>query len=282
MDGIMAMLEDVDAEMKRRNSYMATMPWTDDKGRARTGKAIFEPTPELPILSVTLEEAPEVLKIPRAVEIIAGGLKLARKTGIRWRLIAQIPAITELGNSFVIRPLLASMNIVCLRTADSITDNVFRLPGDPSKLAAFWPDGSSTAGLCYIGGGDARPADARVQYLEDVYEWAHSGSTAHFPYEVARAEVQQPHEAVDNIDGPESDDGASARIRIIRYLVQLKKPATSRMICEALNLAPSTVSNATKRAKKAGQLVRVRQGVWAAPGVDASAWAKDALARSAA
>jgi hypothetical protein len=280
IEGAMAMLEDVDAEMKRRNTYMGSMKWTDGKGRERTGKASFEPTPELPILSVTIEESPEILKIPRAVEIIAGGLKLARKTGIRWRLILQIPSITELGNSFVIRPLLASMNVVCLRTAGSITDNVFNLPGDPAKLPAFWPDKSSTAGLCYIGGGDARPATARVLYLEDVYEWAHSGSTAHFPYEPARAEVK-PDPAAEAVDGPESDDGASARIRIIRYLVQLKKPATSRMICEALNLRPSTVSNATKRAKKAGHLVG-GSGVWAAPGVDVSAWSKDALAKTSA
>jgi len=284
-----ALIQDAYREMLARNKELSARIWTDSKGRQRKGVSYFTPTAAMPLLSITLEEAPALLadqQIKRMVEFI---LKMGRKCGIRLRLVTQVPSIAELGNSFTIRPLLAAMSIVCLRTTEAITAGAFPdLPGDPRKLPKMFSDESPTFGLGYILGA-VKPALFRTFCADEnvVYDWASAGTTAHL--EAIAATQEDAEEAGDTAPGtvpaPVSSPAAArhndaldtqrAREAIRAYLARRGVPVTSGQIVTALGLKNSTVSQALKRDRASGHVVKITHGVWATPGVDPGFWAPD-------
>lgn len=294
----LAMLEDAFAEMIARNKLLSQVKWRDGKGREHTGLSYYDPVVyaalgiDLPILSITLDEAPMVLAHPRAKWLVERLLSMGRKCGIRLRLVTQVPSIAELGNSFTIRPLLASMSVVCLRTDDAITGGAFpKLPGDPRLLPERFPDGSATFGLGYILGAD-RPAKFRTFFLDDnaVFDWADAGSTAHLTplataADTAEAKAAQTQDAApagaasgtaaarDAAEQGETPAVGSARELIRAYLAQHPGHVTSGALVTELGLNPSAVSQALRRDVDAGRILRVTHGVYAALGTDPGLWA---------
>jgi hypothetical protein len=175
----MRMLRSVHRVMLARNAYFATMPWIDDKGRQRRGKAHFDPTPEIPLLSVTIEEAHQLLRLEEARDLVEDITKMSRKCGVRMRLIVQVPLLDQLGGSTTIRDSLASGNVIVFRTANPLSGQVAfngSIPVDPHRLPRTFPNGKPTGGMGYLLGASSRPAAMRTYYLDDAFQWATTGT----------------------------------------------------------------------------------------------------------
>ncbi|MBO8189220.1 hypothetical protein [Streptomyces spirodelae] len=182
--GIVA-LRAVKAIMKERGQRYNRMKWTDEKGRTRVGRAFFVPGEPDPLLSLTLDEAHDLLTDPdygeEAVKIIGDLVKEARKVGIKIRLANQSPNASELGGETLIRDLLQGGNNAVLRSGSRATGK--RAAGtalgdiDPGAIPKEFNDGTGTGGLGYLAGPDNRAAMWRAPYVEDPYGLAHEGET---------------------------------------------------------------------------------------------------------
>lgn len=167
--------------MYARNTHLARASWVDEHGRERRGKAFFDPSPDMPLLSITIEEAHRLLAVAEAKQIAEEMAIMSRKCGIKLRLVVQVPLLDQLGGSNTLRDMVASGNVVVLRTAGRMTGQVAfqgSLPVEPNKLPRQFPDGSSTAGLGFILGPSDRPATMRTYYVDDPYHWAITGAPA--------------------------------------------------------------------------------------------------------
>jgi hypothetical protein len=180
--GGLAMLYDVRNVMYERSARYSLMEWTDHKGRVLRGRDHFVVDDPDPLISVTIDEAHRVLALPGAVPLVLEIVLMARKCGIKLRLVFQGPKANMFGagpESTDIREQLQSGNTVMFRTASALTDSI-GLPGwevNPSQLPMYWPDGTSTAGLGYIKGPDNRQAQFRAHFDRDPAHWATTGET---------------------------------------------------------------------------------------------------------
>ncbi|MFB7076501.1 hypothetical protein [Streptomyces sp. NPDC056308] len=178
-------LRAVHAIMKERANRYNRMKWTDEQGRTRVGRAFFVPGDPDPLISITLDEAHDLLKDPEygeeAVKIIGDLAKEARKVGLKFRLANQSPNASELGGETLIRDILQGGNNAVLRSGSSATGK--RAAGsaldgvDPGAIPKEFNDGTSTGGLGYLAGPDNRTAMWRAPYVEDPYGLAHEGVT---------------------------------------------------------------------------------------------------------
>lgn len=180
--GGLAMLYEVRKVMYERSARYSLMEWTDEKGRVLRGRDHFVVDDPDPLISVTIDEAHRVLAQPGAVALVLEIVLMARKCGIKLRLVFQGPKANMFGagpESTDIREQLQSGNTVMFRTASALTDSI-GLPGwevNPSQLPMYWPDGTSTAGLGYIKGPDNRQAVFRAHFDRDPAHWATTGET---------------------------------------------------------------------------------------------------------
>lgn len=178
-------LRAVHAIMKERANRYNRMKWTDDKGRERVGRAFFVPGDPDPLLSLTLDEAHDLLNDPQhgeeAVKIVGDLAKEARKVGIKFRLANQSPNASELGGETLIRDILQGGNNAVLRSGSSATGK--RAAGtalgdiDPGAIPKEFNDGTGTGGLGYLAGPDNRSAMWRAPNVEDPFGLAHEGET---------------------------------------------------------------------------------------------------------
>ncbi len=178
-------LRAVKAIMGERAARYNRMKWIDDKGRTRVGRAFFVPGDPDPLISLTLDEAHDLLTDDEygeeAVKIIGDLAKEARKVGIKIRLANQSPNASELGGETLIRDILQGGNNAVLRSGSSATGK--RAAGsaldgvDPGAIPKEFNDGTSTGGLGYLAGPDNRTAMWRAPNVEDPYGLAHEGFT---------------------------------------------------------------------------------------------------------
>lgn len=253
-EGGVRMLRRAVAVMYQRNAYLAQVEWTDERGRARKGKAHFEPTPEMPLLSITIEEAHAVLAIPEARKLAEDIAKMGRKCGVSLRLVVQVPLLDQLGNSMTLRDGVAGGNVVVFRTANRLSGQVAfngTLPVDPSQLPRQFPDGSSTAGLGYILGASDRQAIMRSYCDLDPFHWATAGDTV-------RLDAPPAPEPV-----AEATPAASGTDAIVAFLRE-HGDAHTGVIADAVDMPRGTVSTTLTRLKDRGLVQQVRHGVWAA------------------
>lgn len=205
-DGL-PMIDAAVSVMHARSRHLARKTWTDHKGRKITGVDHFEPTPEMPLLQLVIEEAPDLLRAyPDAVEKLASIGKMGRKCGIAIVLALQKPSVDELGGSSTLRAMASSGNIVCFRTSDKVSAGMAfagSLPGDPSAIPKYFPNGKNTGGMGYIAGPGSRAAVMRAFWVDDPYEWAHSGAPA--PLDALSAKAAGPD--YDNRPRPDVDEG---------------------------------------------------------------------------
>ncbi|WP_432027444.1 hypothetical protein [Streptomyces sp. 1222.5] len=180
--GGLAQLYAIRNVMYERSARYSLMEWTDHKGRVLRGRDHFVVGDPDPLISVTIDEAHRVLAQPGAVALVLEIVLMARKCGIKLRLVFQGPKANMFGagpESTDIREQLQSGNTVMFRTASALTDSI-GLPGwevNPSQLPMYWPDGTSTAGLGYIKGPDNRQAQFRAHFDRDPAHWATTGTT---------------------------------------------------------------------------------------------------------
>lgn len=179
------LLEGIYAEMLWRNRVLAETPWEqilpNGKKRMRKGLKTWRISAEMPLISVTIDEAHAVLADPLCKVFVEKILAMGRKCGIKIRLITQIPVLSSLGNSSEIAELCKGGNIIIHRTGSSTTGTIAaegKLGGKPHKLPERWIyeiDGEKfsdhTAGVCYLAGAYSRTEIARVYWVEDPYNW---------------------------------------------------------------------------------------------------------------
>lgn len=173
------------AIMKERAKRYNRMKWIDEKGRTRVGRAFFVPGDPDPLISLTLDEAHDLLTDPKygeeAVDIIGNCAKEVRKVGGKLRLANQSPNASELGGETLIRDILQGGNNAVLRSGSTAAGK--RAAGtslgdiDPGAIPKEFNDGTSTGGLGYLAGPDNRAAMWRAPYVEDPYGLAHEGFT---------------------------------------------------------------------------------------------------------
>lgn len=279
-DGCYQMLLMARAVMYARSTYLANMDWVDEKGRQRHGKGFFEPTREMPLLVVTIDEAHRVLENPQAVKVAEEIANMSRKCGIKLRFITQVPLLAQLGGSTALRDALAGGNVIVFRTANRVGAQAVlngALPVEPAKLPRQYPDGSTTSGLGYILGASDRPATMRAFYDEDPIDWAMSGRTTPLDEMSARAAEKVAHElgvayrsappvrdaaAAVTIPQQSRADGGTAKDAIVAYLEERGRQATTAVISDALELPKSTVSSSLTRLESEGMVRKVRHGMW--------------------
>lgn len=183
--------------MYARNKLMATIRWIDDQGRKRKGRESWHPTfgklrdgeQEIPpLLSITIDEAHTICKIKEGVALLEEMALMARKCGIKLRLVTQVPLLEQLGGSSTLRDMVAAGNVIVLRTANPLTSNIAfngTAPGDPSKLPKVFIDPHNpkakpekTAGLGFTLGGATRQSIMRTYRMGDAFGVANTGTTA--------------------------------------------------------------------------------------------------------
>jgi hypothetical protein len=236
-----------------RNKVLSKEVWYDAKGRERVGKDFFEPTPERPLISITVDEAQAILADPRAIKAAEQLAGMARKCGLALRLITQLPLLAQLGNSMYLRGQVAAGNVIVLRTAERLSGQVAfngALPGaDPAMLPRVWPDGSTTAGLGYLLGASAHQSMYRTDFLnrENVYDWVVSGETTYVDA-ASRPQPEAPrlHAVPNNPEPPSGDQpwqSGRARERILAYLASSETVRRTTVIAAACGIDKSTASN---------------------------------------
>ncbi|MFG3136098.1 hypothetical protein ACGFZA_07730 [Streptomyces sp. NPDC048211] len=300
--GGLAMLYEVRKIMYERSGRYSMMEFIDTKGRKLRGRDHFVVNDPDPLISVTIDEAHRVLAQPGAPALILEIVLMARKCGIKLRLVFQGPKANMYGSgpeSTDIREQLQSGNTVMFRTASTLTDSI-GLPGwevNPSQLPMYWPDGTSTAGLGYIKGPDNRQAMFRAHFDQDPAHWATTGTTPTLELSAAactgkayterlerlaarlRGEtVELPDDAMPAIPAASSADpiaAAAAAIEaeapagtddtVYNFLLQRARPAGRNVIAQETRLTVSAVKNALTRLKRDGRAVDVDRGIWAHP-----------------
>ncbi|HET6751584.1 MAG TPA: hypothetical protein VFL71_20250, partial [Actinomycetes bacterium] len=185
MDEIAVMLHAARALMYDRSKRLAETEWIDDKGRRRIGKSTFTPTPDMPLIAVTIDEAHRVLDPNDGgmVELVDEMARMGRKCGVSLTLATHVPTLGDLQRTSL-KGMLAGGNVMVLRTGEKVSGNVIAtqpLPSDPYELPKQieLEDGSKfgTGGLGFFLGGAGRPAICRVMDVGDEYHWATAGET---------------------------------------------------------------------------------------------------------
>lgn len=174
------MLSRLEAEMFRRNQEMIGLEWIDEDGYVMKGVKTWRPSAETPLLSLTIDEAHMILADATCCAILARLLPMARKCGIKIRLITQLPVLSSLGNSSEIADAIKSGNIIILRSASTFTGAITapgKLGGNPYRLFArfqYEVDGAkvdeTAAGLCYVASDNGRTEMARTLWPQKVHQ----------------------------------------------------------------------------------------------------------------
>lgn len=150
--------------MLDRSRRLTKQVWIDSKGRERTGVRSFTPTLEMPLLALTMDEGQIILNDRRSEKFVTLLAQMGRKCGIAIKLITQHPDLSQIKNE-TLRSQLRMGNLIAFRAAT--TQGVIATGGllpDPSKLPRKWPDGSTTAGVCYA---MPRGVMARTFYVDE-------------------------------------------------------------------------------------------------------------------
>lgn len=310
--GGLALLYEARKVMYERSARYSMMQFVDHKGRTLRGRDHFVVGDPDPLISITIDEAHRVLALPGAPALVLEIVLMARKCGIKLRLVFQGPKANMYGSgpeSTDIREQLQSGNTVMFRTASALTDSI-GLPGwevNPSQLPMYWPDKTSTAGLGYIKGPDNRQAQFRAHFDRDPAHWATTGNTPTLEASAVaclgkayterldrlaarlRGEtVTLPDEAAPTPAAVAGDPVAAATAAIEAeapagtddtvhaFLLQRGRPVGRNAIAQETKLTVSAVKNALTRLKRDGRAVDVDRGVWAHPDhVDTAADATD-------
>lgn len=212
---------------------------------AQQRKKFFVWSTEMPLLVITLEEAPTLLDIPEARDLAEKIAKMGRKCGIKLRIVVQVPLLDQIGGSQTLRSMAVSGQAYLFRTGDRMSGNVM-FPGlavDPYLIPRLDKDGGTTAGMHYSQGMSTRTALARTLYVPDVAIWASTGTTTPLDdlsrhaagpeYVVRHADEQWDTEPEPGREQPtEPDAGAKVmplRMTCAQLIVRLLRDASGPM-----------------------------------------------------
>ncbi|MCI2421543.1 hypothetical protein MOQ72_29320 [Saccharopolyspora sp. K220] len=143
----------------------------------RQGGGSVEPTPDMPLILIVIDEAHKLLMndeddgtdngdVRRMCEKLS---QEGRKYGIALVLATQVPSAKQLGGSTVLRDQLKGGTVVGLRVTERTSGNMITsgapMPEGLHQLPAVFPDGTATRGLGYML--TARMIRARSLLIED-------------------------------------------------------------------------------------------------------------------
>jgi hypothetical protein len=197
VDECLGMLIAADIELTRRSKASAVSVWYDADGDKMYGDTDWTPTPEEPLIVVTVDEWQDVWgTYPEALELAVRIAILGRKVGIKLRLVTHLPTLESLGTERLRQPLTAG-NSIAFRTTSRSAGYVVNLPADPNDIPAVWPPegeddtsmlGQPTSGMGYLKGPQERAAMFRGWSPEPAAiatRWAKTGTPAEIPKEAA-------------------------------------------------------------------------------------------------
>jgi hypothetical protein len=176
VDECMTYLRGLYAAMMARSDYLASLTWTHPRtGKRRKGMGWFDPhITGLPIIEIIIDEAPILLAVKGAAELITNLAKLGRKVGFRLVLAAQVPSLAEL-KAAELRSILVGGNAFAFRSGDKVSGGMMNITGRPNELPKYFTDGTPTRGLCFADTIEARPGvTMRTDYIEEdrLYSFA--------------------------------------------------------------------------------------------------------------
>lgn len=275
------LLRDARDRMYGRNALMAALEWTDDRGRKRQGIGQFtpgDPRHGLKMLSITIDEAQKVLADDVCRALVEEMIGMSRKCGIKFRLVTQVPLLTSLGNSMVIRDAVAAGNVLVLRTANRLSGQVAfngALPVDPCSLPKEFPDGSTTSGLgFFFGPGADRASTMRVGYVEDPFHWATTGNPPDLePFDAPAHIDKQPQPSSTSTPRTPADDEVDQRrvgeCAVLAYLADHEgmDAARGEMVghIQATTTPPPalrTITKALTDLTAAGEIAKTGRGMY--------------------
>jgi hypothetical protein len=286
--------------MIARNAFLASVGWTDEDGFDEEGVDAFDPltgpSARLKLVSLTIEEAHAVLADPALKNIVEAIAKMARKCGIKLRLVVQVPLLDQLGGSTTLRDMVAAGNVIVLRTANALSGQVAfngNMPVDPKSLPREWEtvgeDGEKkfipTSGLGYVLGPGARSVPARMFFTERIRAHAREGETTELTLLDPKYKGQTLNEVLGmfrageiTADGftvqqsaaPAAGSPVTATVpadgtaweRISAFLEGRKLGAPSGMIAGELKIPHATVSTTLARYAEKGAAHKASTGWW--------------------
>lgn len=143
-----------------RSIHLGRQPRRLRDGREVFGQATFNPTADLPLWVVVLDEAHILLQHPvfgkEVAWLLGQCVKLGRKVGLSFILGSQLAHLTELKDE-AIRSMLAGMGATCLRSGERRSAGMLGIEGQPFYLPV------DKAGLGYTKGPNAR-SGAQAQF----------------------------------------------------------------------------------------------------------------------
>ncbi|HEY3263313.1 MAG TPA: hypothetical protein VGJ95_24075 [Pseudonocardiaceae bacterium] len=283
-DEAIRLLHAARAVMYARSAHLARVEYIDRKGRTVRGIDHFDPTPELPLLQVVVDEAHVLLKDPTAVEIIEDIGKMGRKTGIGVVLVTPVPSVQELGGSLPIRTMVSSGNVVVFRCDNLSGQMAFSgaLPVSPAKLPREFPNGLPADGLGYLLGASSRTAPMRAYLVDDPYHWATTGQ----PAQLAAVDVAAAGDAYasrnDHVDEPvtipsprtespppAAGSAATAVDAVLTLLAEVGELDRGRAIKDT-GYSPRQITNAFAALVEDGRVVKTGHGRYTLAGADSS------------
>src|SRR5215831_1150155 len=217
--------------------------------------------PPLPIIQIVVDEAPILLAMKGAPELLTDIVKLGRKTGFQLILAAQVPSIAEMGKS-ELRAILNGGNVFVFRTGDKLSAGMAGIPASPNELPLYWPNGSTTVGLGYAKTIENRPqVTMRTDWLEDPDEAAEVARITPPDDGVAGMLARAITMAADELhERQEEQAGLDATKRAIMKM--LVTPLTRGQIIQQSTIRPSELVEALDslfeegRVAESGDLVR--------------------------
>lgn len=158
-----------EAAMDARKRYLATLDWTDPRGRRRRGISWFDPIIcGLPFLQLVVEEWPKLWReYPWMVDKLMRLATTVRSLGGMIVIVCQAIDGEEVGAANL-RNLIASGGAIVFRTNDNTTAGMAfagAIEVDPSSLPETMP------GSCFVKGPQQRSAMARGLVVDDLFGW---------------------------------------------------------------------------------------------------------------
>jgi hypothetical protein len=254
----MVWLRGLHAGMFAQSKWLSQLEWTDPRnGKVRKGMGFFDPwITGIPFVEITLDEAPVLLALKGAAELILDIAKLGRKVGYRLKLAAQVPSLSEL-KAQELRSILVGGNAYCLRTGDKVSSGYMNLPANPNELPKYWGNGQPTWGLGYADTIEQRPGvTMRADLIDDPWLVAESATPRSLPPLVAEHLRRAVALDADRVAGLQAGAAADATSQL-RVLAALSRPmALGELIAACEGLAVSDVVDAVTGLEGSGQLRR--------------------------
>src|SRR5215831_3993878 len=255
VDACLVWLHGLHDGMMARSAELAGMMWCADHGAFLNqcgrdctapykGMGFFNPfMVDLPIVEITIDEAPVLLAIEEAARLILSMAKLSRKTGFRLRLAAQVPSLREL-KAQELRSILNGGTVIAHRAGDKVTAGYVNIAANLNEIPKRFPNGQPTWGLGYTEGPDMRPdVPMRTDLLADIRarEVARTTRIRGLDQTVAdrlAAAIASGDELAEAL----RQGSADAALRQLQIIAALAQPMTLGDLIKAVGLKPSEVS----------------------------------------